>query len=41
MKLNIAISSEKGETGKTFISTNTAKVLEKMGEQVRYLDCDV
>lgn len=41
MTLKIAISSGKGGTGKTFISTNIAKVLEEMGEQVRYLDCDV
>jgi len=41
MQLNIAISSGKGGTGKTFISTNIARVLEKMGEHVRYLDCDV
>lgn len=41
MKLVIAISSGKGGTGKTFISTNIAKVLEQMGEEVRYLDCDV
>ncbi len=40
MALNIAISSGKGGTGKTFISTNIASVLEKKGE-VRYLDCDV
>ncbi|MBN2534427.1 MAG: P-loop NTPase [Spirochaetales bacterium] len=41
MKLVIAISSGKGGTGKTFISTNIARVIEKMGEKVRYLDCDV
>ncbi|MBN2534706.1 MAG: P-loop NTPase [Spirochaetales bacterium] len=41
MKLNIAISSGKGGTGKTFISTNIARVLEKMGKKVCYLDCDV
>ena len=41
MKLNIVISSGKGGTGKTFISTNIARVLEKMGENVCYLDCDV
>ncbi|MBN2738588.1 MAG: P-loop NTPase [Spirochaetales bacterium] len=41
MKLDIAISSGKGGTGKTFISTNIARVLEKMGEKVCYLDCDV
>lgn len=41
MKLNIAISSGKGGTGKTFLSTNIAKVLDKAGYKVRYLDCDV
>jgi MinD superfamily P-loop ATPase len=41
MILNIAISSGKGGTGKTFISTNVARVLELMGERVCYLDCDV
>ncbi|MBN1797642.1 MAG: P-loop NTPase [Spirochaetales bacterium] len=41
MQLNIAISSGKGGTGKTFVSTNIARVLEKMGKPVRYLDCDV
>jgi len=30
MKLNIVISSGKGGTGKTFILTNIARVLEKM-----------
>ncbi|HNZ27458.1 MAG TPA: P-loop NTPase, partial [Spirochaetota bacterium] len=39
--MNIAISSGKGGTGKTFVSTNIARVLEKMGKQVTYLDCDV
>ena len=39
--MNIAISSGKGGTGKTFISTNIAAVLAKKGEKVRYLDCDV
>lgn len=41
MNLNIAISSGKGGTGKTFVSTNLARVLEKIGEQITYLDCDV
>jgi MinD superfamily P-loop ATPase len=41
MHLNIAVSSGKGGTGKTFVSTNIARVLEKGGEPVRYLDCDV
>lgn len=39
--MNIVISSGKGGTGKTFISTNIAYVLAKKGEKVRYLDCDV
>ena len=39
--MKIAISSGKGGTGKTFISTNIARTLEKTGEKVRYLDCDV
>jgi MinD superfamily P-loop ATPase len=39
--MNIAISSGKGGTGKTFISTNIACVLAMKGEKVRYLDCDV
>jgi MinD superfamily P-loop ATPase len=40
-EMKIAISSGKGGTGKTFISTNVAYVLAKNGEKVRYLDCDV
>ncbi|MCF8096184.1 MAG: P-loop NTPase, partial [Desulfobacteraceae bacterium] len=39
--LKIAISSGKGGTGKTFIATNVARVLERTGRCVRYLDCDV
>jgi len=39
--MNIAISSGKGGTGKTFISTNIAAVLAQGGGKVRYLDCDV
>ncbi len=39
--MNIAISSGKGGTGKTFISTNIASVLAQKGEKMRYLDCDV
>jgi MinD superfamily P-loop ATPase len=39
--MNIAISSGKGGTGKTFISTNIAAILAQKGEKVRYLDCDV
>ncbi|MBN1412364.1 MAG: P-loop NTPase [Spirochaetales bacterium] len=41
MQTTIAISSGKGGTGKTFIATNIARVLEKSGRAVRYLDCDV
>jgi len=41
MELKIAISSGKGGTGKTFISTNIAYCLDKLGEYVTYLDCDV
>lgn len=37
----IVISSGKGGTGKTFVSTNIARILEKAGHAVRYLDCDV
>jgi len=39
--MEIAISSGKGGTGKTFIATNLAVTLEGMGEKVTYLDCDV
>jgi len=39
--LTIAIASGKGGTGKTFIATNIAKTLQRMGESVTYLDCDV
>jgi len=39
--LKVAISSGKGGTGKTFISTNIASVLTGKSEKVRYLDCDV
>ncbi|MFW6301853.1 MAG: P-loop NTPase [Bacillota bacterium] len=39
---DIAIGSGKGGTGKTFIATNLAVVLEEiMAEQLNYLDCDV
>ncbi|HDQ44133.1 MAG TPA: 4Fe-4S dicluster domain-containing protein [bacterium] len=41
MELKIAIASGKGGTGKTFVATNIAVVLERMGHPVRYLDCDV
>ncbi|RPJ08890.1 MAG: cobyrinic acid ac-diamide synthase [Spirochaetaceae bacterium] len=39
--MSIAISSGKGGTGKTFVSTNIAVTLASMGNQVQYLDCDV
>ena len=39
--MRIAVSSGKGGTGKTFISTNLAVMLAEMGEQVTYVDCDV
>jgi len=39
--LTIAVSSGKGGTGKTFIATNIARVLNQCGHAVRYLDCDV
>lgn len=41
MELKIAISSGKGGTGKTFIATNIAYCLDKIGEYVTYIDCDV
>ncbi|MFC1569408.1 P-loop NTPase [bacterium] len=41
MNLKIAISSGKGGTGKTFISTNLAVILAQSGKTIRYLDCDV
>ena len=41
MNLKIAVSSGKGGTGKTFVSTNIARILEQSGRTVRYLDCDV
>ncbi len=41
MKVKIAISSGKGGTGKTFLSTNIARILDQNGYTVRYLDCDV
>ena len=39
--MKIAISSGKGGTGKTFVATNIAVTLAKMGKKVSYLDCDV
>lgn len=41
MSTQIAISSGKGGTGKTFIATNIAVTLAKKGKEVSYLDCDV
>lgn len=41
MKLTIAVSSGKGGTGKTFVTTSLAKVLEREGRKVTVLDCDV
>ncbi len=41
MNLNIAISSGKGGTGKTFIATNLAAALANTDMPVTYLDCDV
>jgi MinD superfamily P-loop ATPase len=41
MSIQIAISSGKGGTGKTFIATNIASILAEKGKKVRYLDCDV
>lgn len=40
-KVQIAIASGKGGTGKTLISTNLARILSDMGEKLHYLDCDV
>lgn len=39
-KVKIAIASGKGGTGKTFISTNLFRVLEKTGVPVHLVDCD-
>ncbi|MFH1904339.1 MAG: P-loop NTPase [bacterium] len=39
--MNIAISSGKGGTGKTFVATNVAIAFSKNGKKVCYLDCDV
>lgn len=41
INMNIAISSGKGGTGKTFIATNMAVVAAQQGEETTYLDCDV
>ena len=40
-QIEIAISSGKGGTGKTFIATNLARVLSKKYNKICYLDCDV
>jgi MinD superfamily P-loop ATPase len=39
--VDIVISSGKGGTGKTFVSSNIAFVLSKKGRDINYLDCDV
>jgi len=39
--MNIAISSGKGGTGKTFIATNLAALFAERGDKVTYIDCDV
>ena len=39
--MNIAVSSGKGGTGKTFAATNLAAVLASRDEKITYLDCDV
>ena len=39
--MNIAVSSGKGGTGKTFIATNLAVLAAEQEENVTYLDCDV
>jgi len=39
--MNIAISSGKGGTGKTFIATNLSVLLAEGEDGVTYLDCDV
>ena len=40
MDLKIAIASGKGGTGKTFISTNLFRTLEKQNEHITLIDCD-
>jgi len=39
--MNIAVSSGKGGTGKTFVATNLAALAAEGDEDVTYLDCDV
>lgn len=41
MSLKIAVSSGKGGTGKTFISTNLAYIFNNTGKKTVYIDCDV
>ena len=40
MKTTIAVSSGKGGTGKTFVSTNLALAFNHLGIKTSYLDCD-
>ncbi len=40
-RLKVAVSSGKGGTGKTFVSTNLAVTLAEQGYTLHYLDCDV
>ena len=40
MKTTIAVSSGKGGTGKTFVSTNLALAFNHLGRKTSYLDCD-
>ena len=39
--LTIAVASGKGGTGKTTVAVNIAYTAARLGEKVRYLDCDV
>ena len=39
--MKIAISSDKGGTGRTFIATNLALLAAERGGAVTYLDCDI
>jgi MinD superfamily P-loop ATPase len=40
-RIDIAISSGKGGTGKTFVATNLGALLSEKYKAIRYLDCDV
>lgn len=40
-RIDIAVSSGKGGTGKTFIATNLAAYLSEKNKAIHYLDCDV